>query len=134
MNMGIDYLGQFHGEADLREYLVTFTKNVYRPVMEQMRSDPFGALAEKIRSTYAAEKAEDALKLTQTDNTLTVEIAYCPAVKHLHATGREVCQWFPLSTTVVMETMAAAGGLRFEMEHYDPATGAARYRFFKEEL
>ncbi len=129
MNMGVEYLGQYHGDSDVRDYLVTFTQAVYKPVLEKMEKDPFGALAEKIRSTYIAEKAEDALTLTRDDTSLTVEIAYCPAVKHLRATGREVSQWFAMTTTVVMETLAKAGGLDFKMEYYDPATGAARYRF-----
>ena len=129
MNMGIEYLGAQHGEAAVRDYLVTFTRNVYKPVLEQLQEEPFGALAEKIRSTYAAEKAEDALVLVESGNALTVKVAYCPAVKHLRATGREVTQWFAMSTTVVMETLAEAGGLTFTMEHYDPQTGAAQYRF-----
>lgn len=129
MNMGIDYLGQFHGEADVREYLEIFTRNVYKPVLEKLKEAPLDAIVEKLRSTYQAEKAEDALQLEQTDNSLTVTIAYCPAVKHLHATGREVSKWFPMTTTVVMETLAKAGGLKFTMEYYDDQTGAARYRF-----
>lgn len=129
VNMSLKYLAQFHTEEDIHAYLEAFTRNAYKPVLEKMREAPLTALAEKIRSTYIAEKAEDALELIQDDNTLTVKIAYCPAVKHLHATGREVSQWFPLTTTVVMETLAKAGNLNFTMEHYDPATGAAQYRF-----
>ena len=129
MNMGIEYLGQYHGESDVRDYLEIFTQNVYKPVLEKMQKAPLRALAEKIRSTYIAEKAEDALELVQDENSLTVKIAYCPGVKHLRATGREVSQWFPLTTTVVMETLAKAGDLEFQMEHYDQETGAAVYRF-----
>ena len=129
MNMGIEYLGQFHGEADVRAYLEIFTRNVYKPVLEKLKEAPLDAIAEKLRSTYQAEKAEAALELVQTDDTLTVNVAYCPAVKHLRATGREVTRWFPMTTTVVMETLAKAGGLKFTMEYYDDQTGAARYRF-----
>jgi hypothetical protein len=129
MNMGIEYLGRYHGEEDIRDYLVTFTQNVYKPVLEKMQEAPLDALAEKIRNTYIAEKAEDALELIREENALTVKVAYCPGVKHLRATGREVSQWFPMTTTVVMETLAQAGGLRFVMERYDPETGAAQYRF-----
>lgn len=131
MNMGIDYLGQFHGEEDIREYLETFTRNVYKPVIQAMKEDPLDALAEKIRSTYVAEKAEDALTLQQDANSLVVKIAYCPGVKHLRNTGREVCPWFSMSTTVVMETLAKEADLTFTMEFYDEETGAAQYRFDK---
>ena len=129
LNMGIDYLGKNYGAAAIKEYLEIYTRNVYKPVLEKLKKKPLDALAEKIRSTYLAEKAVDALELVQEGNTLTVKIAYCPAVKHLRATGREVSRWFSMTTSVVMETLAKAGGLRFEMEYYDPETGAAQYCF-----
>ena len=104
---------------------------MYKPVLEKIKENPFAAISEKIRSTYLAEKAADALELEQKADSLTVKIAYCPAVKHLRKTGRVVSQWFSMTTSVVMETLAKAGGLHFEMEYYDPETGAARYRFSK---
>lgn len=131
LNMGIDYLGKNYGEDAVAEYLEIYTRNVYKPVLETIKVDPFGAIAQKIRSTYIAEKAEDALEILQDDNSLTVKIAYCPGVKHLRKTGREVTPWFSMTTTVVMETLAKAGDLDFKMEHYDVDTGAAQYRFTK---
>jgi len=99
--------------------------------LAKMKEQPFETLAEKIRSTYLAEKAVDALEVIQDDDSLTVKITYCPAVKHLRKTGREVSQWFSMTTSVVMGTLAEAGDLTFEMERYDPETGAAQYRFQK---
>lgn len=131
LNMGIDYLGKNYGAEAVKEYLEIYTRNVYKPVLEKLKDNPFDAIFEKIRSTYLAEKAVDAVELIQDDNSLTVKIAYCPAVKHLCETGREVSQWFSMTTSVVMDTLAKAGGLRFEMEYYDTETGAARYRFSK---
>ena len=113
----------------MKEYLEIYTRNVYKPVLEKLKDNPFDAIFEKIRSTYLAEKAVDAVELIQDDNSLTVKIAYCPAVKHLCETGREISQWFSMTTSVVMDTLAKAGNLTFEMEYYDPETGAARYRF-----
>lgn len=129
MNMGIEYLGRYHGQEDVKAYLERFARNAYKPVIQQMRADPLKALADKIRQTYTAEKAEDALHLNMQDNRMLVQIAYCPAVKHLRATGREVSQWFFLTTATVMETLAKVGDLAFTMEHYDPETGTARYAF-----
>jgi hypothetical protein len=60
---------------------------------------------------------------------MTVHVAYCPAVRHLRKTGREVCAWFPLSTESVMQTIADEAGLAFEMCDYDAETGAATYIF-----
>lgn len=129
MNMGIEYVGKYHGEDDVKAYFAQFTRNAYRNILQQMKEDPFKALTEKIQETYTMEKAPDAVTLEQTDNKLTVRVAYCPAVKHLKKTGRDISQWFYMSTSVVMETLAADSGLGFEMEHYDPETGAAVYHF-----
>ena len=89
------------------------------------------AIADYLRWLYDTEKAPEALALKKSDNALDVEIAYCPAVKHLRATGREVSRWFQYSTSVVMQILAEHGRLRFVMDSYDPDTGAAAYSFSK---
>jgi hypothetical protein len=129
MNMGIEYLGRYHGQEDVKAYLARFARNGYKSVIQGMRKDPLKALADQIRRTYIAEKAEDALHLEVLGDQLRVRIAYCPAVKHLRATGREVSQWFCLTTATVMETLAKAGNLAFTMEYYDAEIGAAGYVF-----
>ena len=131
LNMGIDFVAREHGEEALRAFLTRYTRNVYGRVLKKMQEDPFGALEERIRETYGLEKAEDALELERTENSLTVRIQYCPAVRHLRKTGREVSAWFRLSTEVVMDTFASAGDLAFIMVSYDEETGAAEYRFEK---
>ncbi len=129
MNMGIEYVGKTHGEDDVRAYLKMYTEDVYKPVFAEAKTDPLGAIEKKIRETYKLEHAEDALSIENDGKTLSVKIAYCPAVKHLRKTGREVSKWFPLSTEVVMQTIAEKTGLRFTMESYDEKTGAAAYSF-----
>ena len=62
---------------------------------------------------------------------LLVEIAYCPAVKHLLKTGREVTPWYRYTTEVIMEVFAEKCGCGFVMDAYDDATGKAQYRFVK---
>lgn len=133
MNMGIEYVGKNYGTEAVREYLTTYTNHVYRPLIESMQKRPaLDVLEEKIRDTYRKEKAEDALQIERTGSRMTVRIAYCPAVRHLHETGRVVSKWYPCTTEVVMEVLAAHAGLRFTMEAYDEQTGAATYTFEKE--
>ena len=62
---------------------------------------------------------------------LLVEIAYCPAVKHLLKTGREVTPWYRYTREVIMEVFAEKCGCGFVMDAYDDATGKAQYRFVK---
>lgn len=129
LNMGIDYLGENFGLDALKDYLVMYTGHVYVKVIEAMKDDPIAAIEASIRNTYKLEKAEDALTIEKDDQGMRVSIAYCPAVKHLHKTGRDVSKWFRYSTETVMETLAKFGGLKFTMEKYDDETGAAVYSF-----
>lgn len=131
MNMGIHYLGEKYGIYGVREYLTQYTKNTYKPVLTNIRKHGLSAIKEQIEETYAKEKCEDAVKLACTEKKLTVEVFYCPAVKHLKATGRTVSPWYRYTTQVVMEVLAQEGGFAFYMDSYDEETGAAKYRFIK---
>jgi len=131
MNNGCEYVGSKFGEEELVAYLTRYTKNVYKPVFAAIKEKGLKAIEEKILDTYALEKYPEAVKTTLDENGLLVEVAFCPAVKHLRATGRDMSKWYPYSTTVVMESLAKAAGVTFVMDAYDHETGAARYRFVK---
>lgn len=132
MNMGLLYVGQTHGAETVKDYLTRYAKNVYAGVIEDAKLRGLAAIEDKIRETYRLEKAEDALRIENDGRQMSVTVSYCPAVRHLHATGREVCEYFPLSTETVMQTIADEARLSFEMLSYDAQTGAAKYTFTKE--
>lgn len=131
LNMGLEYLGANYGTEAVREYLTQYASAVYRKAMDRIKAEGLSALRDMIADTYKKEHAEDALTTELTDSCLSVKIAYCPAVRHLHKTGREVTKWFNLSTEVVMATIAMECGYQFTMESYDEETGKAAYRFDK---
>lgn len=134
MNMGIHYLGEKYGPDAVTEYLTRYTKNVYGKTLAAIKEKGLSAIKEKILDTYAREKAEDALTLTRKEDRLCVSVSYCPAVKHLKQTGRQVSPWYHYTTEVVMGMLAEAAGAEFAMEAYDEETGSARYSFFKREV
>jgi len=127
--MGIHYIAKEHGMDALQEHLQLYTKHVYVKTIAAMKEDALAAIADRIAETYRLEKAEDALEMINDGNKLSVKIAYCPAVRHLRKTGREVTPWFRYTTETVMQTLAEIGGLQFTMESYDDETGAAAYSF-----
>ena len=129
MNMGIQYLGENYGEEAVRDYLSLYARRVYAREIDDIRARGLEAIEAKIRDTYDKEHAPEVLTIHRTDDRLDVSIEHCPAVKHLRDTGREVTQWYPLTTSVVMEVFAGACGASFAMDSYDDATGAARYHF-----
>lgn len=129
LNMGIDYLGERYGEAVLTDYLAGYTAAVWRGTIEEAHTRGLAAIEAQILGTYRKEHAEDAVRTALADGTLKVWISYCPAVRHLRSTGREVSKWFPLSTAVPMTVFAKAAGKEFRMDRYDGETGAAEYHF-----
>lgn len=131
LNMGIHYVGENFGEDELVAYLTRYTKNVYKPTFAAIEKDGLSAIEARILDTYKNEKALDVITTERKDDALTVTISYCPAVKHLHDTGRDVTKWYSYTTSVVMTVLAEAAGYRFTMESYDEETGAAKYSFHK---
>lgn len=130
LNNGIQYLGETYGEQTVRTFLKRFTNNVHRNTIEKIKAKGISAIEEQITDTYKKEKCTEVLKITKDADKTTVEIAYCPAVKHLTETGRTVTEWFSLTTEVIMQVFAESAGLTFEMEEYDVHTGKARYSFY----
>ncbi len=131
MNMGIHYLGTKYGIDTVREYLTRYTTNVYKNLINDIKSRGLYAIEDKILDTYAKEKAQAAVKISRLDNGLKVEVEYCPAVKHLKATGRDVSVWYRYTTEFVMEELAKSADCEFSMLCYDEDTGAASYEFHR---
>lgn len=130
-NTGMEFLGENYGEEEVVDFLTRYTKNVHGRTLAAIREEGLAAIEKNIQNTYAVEKASDALTTQLDEDSLKVQIAYCPAVKHLLSTGRTMSKWFPYTTEIVMKTFAEEGGYTFTMESYDPETGAAAYSFHK---
>ncbi len=131
MDRGLFYILDHYGKNALKAYFHRFVKNVYWPVLEEMKQDPLGAIERKIRSTYESEKALDVLSLENDGKVLSVRVSFCPAVKYLRDKGLEVHPSFRYSTEYVMEALSEMAGLSFSMDSYDDETGAASYRLIK---
>lgn len=131
VNMGIDYLGEKYGKEVLTEYLHIYTEHIYGSVLQSIRDNGLKAIERFIREKYHKEKAEKIVNTELSENDLKVEIEYCPAIKHLKDTGREVSKWYVYTTSAVMERLAAECGAKFELKEYDEDTGASKYIFNK---
>lgn len=129
MNMGIHYLGEKYGEASVNEFLEIYTEHVYGRMLEEIKKNGLSAIADKISADYSKEKATDAVELNLTEKELSVKVNYCPAVKHLRATGRDVSPWYRFTTESIMKKLAAVAEVSFKMISYDPETGASSFVF-----
>jgi len=128
---GLTYLALKYGGAAADEYLAGFTVNHYAPLIENIKSNGLAALANHLTGVYAAEEAPRDLFITETEDALTVSVLKCPAVSYMRGIGYEPSEWFYKSASVVYKTIADETGYGFEMVSYDRATGAAKFRFYK---
>ncbi len=129
LNMAMQYVGEKFGTAVLTRFLTEYTEAVYQPVFAAVQAEGLPAIARWIADTYRTEKSEAAVTLKSEENRLTVTVHYCPAVKHLRATGRQVSPYYSYSTSVVMAVVAGYAGAEFALQYYDEETGAAQYTF-----
>lgn len=131
LNMGVHYLGENFGIDVLKDYLTMYTENVYRNEISDIKVNGLKGIYDKILDTYKKEKAEDAVKLELSQNKLEVEVKYCPAVKHLLSTGRQVSKWYKYTTEFVMGVLANEAKATFELDYYDEETGKSKFTFTK---
>ena len=131
LNRGMAYLGDQYGLEAVEEFLTRYTKRVHKATLDAIEQEGLPGIERAIRETYRKEKAEDAVKFVRTEDSLAVEVVYCPAVKHLHSIGRTVFSWYPYTTRVMMECFAKAAGCSFVWEQYEEESGAASFRFVK---
>ncbi len=130
-DVGIAYVGEHYGDNGVREYLTTFARRFYAPLVARIKAEGLAALEEHIVGIYATEEAADALCVERTDGELRVRVAYCPAVRFMKASGHTPSKWYIETTRTVNMTIADDADLGFELLSYDEETGAAAYRFFR---
>lgn len=129
INRCVHFIGEKFGDGEVRALFAQYVKNALAPLLTQIKDKGLAPLQEHILSSYEKEKAPEAVKTTLSDNTLEVEVAFCPAVRHLRGKGNEVSPWFPKSTEYTMAAIAEFCGLTFTMGEYDHETGKNSYRF-----
>lgn len=132
LNKGIEYLGTEHSVEDITEYLTRYAKNVKCKVIEAAKAEKsLKPVEDMILDTYKKDHGEDAVmtELSEDGKELTVKVSYCPAVKFLKEDGKKVTEWYEMTTSVVMDTIAKEIGAAFTMASYDEETGAALYTF-----
>lgn len=128
LSFAVDYVEERFGRDGLNEFLERVARNVYRPLIESVRSQGLQALAEHWEDTFATESAEYAVE--RQEDTLSVTVSRCPAIAHMAERGYRVARHFCETTRIVNETIARLAGCESEVE-YDQQKGACVQRFRK---
>ncbi len=134
LDLGLTYLAERYGEGSVTDYLRRVTEVYYAPLLEAVRRDGLGALAQHIEGTYEAEETPDVCHTRIADGVLTVSIDACPVLAHFKKIGYQASPYFVQTTDAVNRVIAEHAGLSYHMDFYEPETGACTYAFaLKEE-
>ena len=133
-DIGLRYIGEKYGDNGVREYLQTFARAYYRPLVTAVKERGLIALKEQIEKVYDVEEMPEVVHTCLSEHELVVTIDRCPAVTFFNQTGHNTSKWYIELTRTVNETIADQCDLGFELKAYAEETGAAHYRFFKRSL
>ena len=131
MNNASGYILDQYGMEGLYEYLSQYTLAYHMPLIQKIRENGLQAVKEYLIWLYNEEGASDALNIEESDTELSVSIQYCPGVKFIkEIRNREPHAAYEQCTSMVYKALAEAAEIGFEMQSYDSADGAAKFRFY----
>lgn len=122
------YCGDKFGIDGLRDFLTTYTKNFYAPVIKEVKSKGMEALKTWIEKTYELEEAGDVVHTEIADNKLTVIIDECPAIAFMKTVNQKPCKYFDETTKTLYKVIAEECGMNFDLEYYNE-NGATKFAF-----
>jgi hypothetical protein len=114
-----------YGKEALVEYWRNLGKDHYRSRVAAWRAGGPMALADDWRA-YFAKEPEAEVDVTAGNESVTLDVRVCPAIKHLRGSGREIVPYFCEHCDHVCGAMAEDAGYTFERTG---GMGSCRQRF-----
>jgi hypothetical protein len=130
INAMFRHLHDRYGKEALIDYWRSLGREYYGQRTHQWRQGGPMAIADDWRRYFAAEPQADVV-VTHDDQTVSLEVRICPAIKHLQDQARSIAHYFCEHCDHVCGAMAEQAGYRFERIG---GGGACRQRFIKSAL
>jgi hypothetical protein len=127
LSVGLMYIEDNYRADAVRDYLRQFAAAFYGPLQRDILQRGLAALQEHYARIYQLEGGEVTFNLT--GDTLTIDVAACPAVMHMRQNGRPVSPLFFETTRTVNEAICEGTPFRAELLAYDAETGRSTVRF-----
>jgi hypothetical protein len=103
------------GHGGWIRYLTDLGREYYAPVNIQWRQGGLKAVAVYWRAFFAAEPGAE-VKVTENPDSVTLDVAVCPAIAHLRKSGREILPEFCHHCYFVSEAAAQEAGYTIRVE------------------
>jgi hypothetical protein len=115
INATFRFLLDRFGTEGLRRYWMDLGVQYYAPVSAAWKQHGLPGVADYWRAFFAAEPGAD-VYVQEDEDRVVVEVAVCPAVRHLRAHGRQIVPCFCQQCFFVNEAIAAPAGLTVRVE------------------
>lgn len=126
-SVGLIYIEENFGADAVRDYLRQFAAAFYGPLKRDVQQRGLVALRDHYGRIYQLEGGNVTFALA--DDTLTINVAACPAVMHMRQNDRPVSPLFSETTRTVNEAICEGTPFRAELLAYDEETGRSTVRF-----
>jgi hypothetical protein len=125
VNAMFRHLHDRYGKAALVDYWRSLGREYYAQRSRRWRESGPAAIAADWR-TYFAQEPQAEVDVIAAENSVTLDVRVCPAIKHLRDCGREIVPYFCEHCDHVCGAMAEAAGYEFQRSG---GMGACRQQF-----
>lgn len=129
MSYAIQHLDKHYGPKDTEAYLRQLARNVYKPLISQMKKRGLKALEEHWRRTFRIEGGR--IRIKRQKEGFTMNVLRCPAIHHMRDHKYMIADRFCETTHIVNDEICKAAGFRASVD-YDQENGTCTQRFWKE--
>lgn len=129
LSYGLQFLEREYGPEGLREFLSGLADSVYKPLVEDLRTNGLDALERHWTTVFDLEQGDIALE--RDGDTLVLTVHRCPAVSHMQEENHyAVADHFCEHTRIVNEAVCRAAGYESRTD-YNQEAGQCVQRFWK---
>ena len=129
INTTFRHIHRRYGEQGLRTYWQTLAREYFADVIQAFAQGGLNEVERYWREFFEIEPGGQVC-VTQEDSQVVIDVAECPAIKHIKAHGREIMELYCQHCNVINTEMARGASLEFCMSGGD---GACRQVFSKKE-
>lgn len=126
----IQHIYERYGEREMEECLRQIARNVYKPLIEALRSEGLPALERHWRRIYTLEGSD--FELHYEGDALILKVKRCPALMHMRSRGYKIFERYCEHTRIVNEEICRLAGYASSVVH-DQGKERCTQRFWKEE-
>ncbi len=126
----LKYCGDKYGKDAVIEFLQTYVKNYYSPIIDKIKVEGLPAIKSWIEKVYEIEESSELLHTELSENKLTVSIDKSPVIEYMKSLNQKPSEYYIEQTRTLYKTVAELTGFKFDLEYYEE-DGKTRFSFYK---